>query len=366
MTATPSHHLHQERLRSALSVAEELGLPLYRLHSWESLYPVFATHQGEDGQSYYDAHAVEVVRHIARLLYQEGAKSHEIISRLRQDGVIKTEKPAASQRPSKEDSFQNHGLSRHDVTSLTERLKQLEEENKQLGEQLEAFGQIALSLKTLEDENELLRQKQEAAQSRDEHERQSYEASKRALEEDNAALHDTIEQLKRELAGHKAHMQVQESEHTAALVALREELARSRAECKSLRDAEQKRQTTHEAETRAGEERQTLLENERHRLVQKLEQSVLLMQTLEDENVRLKRSLKEGEAMRQEQVRLTERVQALESANATLKAERASLQQALSARDEEHYAVGQKQAGIQQFLQELQGELYQLKQLITE
>lgn len=54
MTSEESRQLHQGGMRPAVSVAEELGLPLYRLRSWESLYPVFRTEQREDGQSYYD------------------------------------------------------------------------------------------------------------------------------------------------------------------------------------------------------------------------------------------------------------------------------------------------------------------------
>ncbi|MCX5614320.1 MerR family transcriptional regulator [Bombella saccharophila] len=347
MTSTNEHHLSHETLRPALSVAEELGLPLYRLRSWESLYPVFKTEQRDDGQSYYDGQAVNIVRHIARLLYQEGAKSHEIVARLQREGIIGGEDSKATSHAQMHDDSEpqqqvaSPSAAETDVAALTERLAVLERDNKALEVQVEEFGPIALSLKSLEDENAALKNALEEASVTTGEEKSS--AYLQELEESNLTLQGTVERLTMDLKDHHHQAELKAREQETALAAMREKLALAQSEREQgealqkklsqlqednnkLREAVQRLQGEHEVQLRAGAEQQSKLESEKHMLVQKLEQSVLLMQSLEDENVRLKRSLKERETKQAEQ--------------------------------------GKQQEGLNQFLRDVLTELGQLKQLI--
>ena len=200
MISVESHQIHQDGLRPVASVAEELGLPLYRLRSWESLYPVFSTEQRDDGQSYYDEQAVTVVRNIARLLYQEGARSHEVVPQLRREGII-TDEVASPVSLVRSDAAGNSSrkmpVSGGD-SAQSGRLKELEQDNRSLNDRLEEFGRIAVSLKTLEDENQALKQALEESRSgaSGAGEQRAYVGE---LEEQNLLLQDAVERLTAEV-----------------------------------------------------------------------------------------------------------------------------------------------------------------------
>lgn len=200
MISVESHQIHQDGLRPVASVAEELGLPLYRLRSWESLYPVFSTEQRDDGQSYYDEQAVTVVRNIARLLYQEGARSHEVVPQLRREGII-TDEVASPVSLVRADAAGNSSrkmpVSGGD-SAQSGRLKELEQDNRSLNDRLEEFGRIAVSLKALEDENQSLKQALEESRSGASRagEQRAYVGE---LEEQNLLLQDAVERLTAEV-----------------------------------------------------------------------------------------------------------------------------------------------------------------------
>ncbi|WP_043559885.1 MerR family transcriptional regulator [Parasaccharibacter apium] len=221
MMSTDSSQPQHGGLRTAISVAGELGLPLYRLHSWESLYPVFRVKQGEDGQSYYDEQAVTVVRNIARLLYQDGARSHEVVPLLKREGIISDGTPLSVSGGAE--------TTGHGETSSPDQLKELQKENRTLSDRLEEFGQIALSLKTLEDENASLKEALEQSRSAPQPQKDAKGGYVAELEEENLALQETVERLTAETATYQQAV-ADGKEQRLQLETLRSELAGLRAE----------------------------------------------------------------------------------------------------------------------------------------
>ncbi|MBA5724783.1 MerR family transcriptional regulator [Bombella favorum] len=301
MTSTDSSQRQHDALRTAASVAEELGLPLYRLRSWESLYPVFKTEQRGDGQSYYDERAVMIVRNIARLLYQDGARSHEVVPQLKREGIIGDDTASSSHR--------SEETADEDVSPQSDQLKELQQENRTLNERLEEFGRIALSLKTLEDENTSLKEALEQAhdavpQKEDE---KVYLAE---LEEQNLVLQEAVERL---TAEKKAHQQAEagEKERQLQLDELRSELTKlqdERGEAQALREklevvqaSARRFESENEALRAAGQKQREAERGEAQALREKLEAVQASARRLESENEALRvagQKQREAEAAR--------------------------------------------------------------------
>lgn len=261
MISVESQQTHAGGLRPVASVAEELGLPLYRLRSWESLYPVFRTEQREDGQSYYDEQAVTVVRNIARLLYQEGARSHEVVPQLRREGIITDEvsSPVPLVRPDAASVAKSFPSSGNVEGIQSGRLKELEQDNKSLNERLEEFGRIAVSLKALEDENLSLKQALEQNRSggTGTEERAAYVGE---LEEQNLLLQEAVERLTGEVEAQKKTSSAQQQEQ---IQGFRTQLAAVQAENEALQaklKARQEQQAAMQAEQEAARTLQGELE----------------------------------------------------------------------------------------------------------
>lgn len=290
-------------LRLAANVATELDIPLHRLRSWENFYPLFRAEKEEGGQRYYSEYAVSVARRIAELLYRDGVKSHEVMSRLQKEGF-----------------GQMGGISgRQEPTNLEETMTALREENARLGKQLEDFGHIALSLKAIEDENQQLKAELAAERSSGEGSKSSSGGTDSAaylaeLESENLQLQENIEQL--------TSLVERQKQDTVRLKTLEAELERHTERYRALEKAHQDLRA---ASAPGGEEseqrrlRQEKIEEERRVLVEKLEKAVLIMQSLEDENIRLKRSLHDALEGQTAQGNVSEEYKALEAEITQLK-----------------------------------------------
>lgn len=120
-------------------ISKELNIPVYRLRSWEAIYPVFSSHLREDGERYYEKNDIEIIKHIAFLLYEKQHKKDEILELLKKEGFYKEEK--------KELDFSESEAKnqlQEEKEELSEKLRFLEEENLKLKKEVE----IALSLES--------------------------------------------------------------------------------------------------------------------------------------------------------------------------------------------------------------------------
>lgn len=137
-----------ERTYSLSEVADGLGIPTYRLRSWENFYPVFKSVRSGDGQPHYTESDVAVIRRIAELLYKEGRKSHEIMPLLREElGHITTEskfRPGEKAQLTEELARENEQL-RHEIALLQKQMSEGKEHKesveKELSETVSILGQ---------------------------------------------------------------------------------------------------------------------------------------------------------------------------------------------------------------------------------
>ena len=359
MTSTDSSQRQHDALRTAASVAEELGLPLYRLRSWESLYPVFKTEQRGDGQSYYDERAVMIVRNIARLLYQDGARSHEVVPQLKREGIIGDDTASSSHR--------SEETADEDVSPQSDQLKELQQENRTLNERLEEFGRIALSLKTLEDENTSLKEALEQAhdavpQKEDE---KVYLAE---LEEQNLVLQEAVERL---TAEKKAHQQAEagEKERQLQLDELRSELSKlqdERGEAQALREkleavqaSARRLESENEALRVAGQKQREAERGEAQALREKLEAVQASARRFESENEALRAAgQKQREAERGEAQALREKLEAVQASARRLESENEALRVAGQKQREAEAARGRT---LEERNHELQRTIEQLR-----
>ncbi|MCX8666640.1 MerR family transcriptional regulator [Acetobacteraceae bacterium B3987] len=338
MTSTDSYQ--HGGLRTAASVAEELGLPLYRLRSWESLYPVFKTEQRADGQSYYDEQAVMIVRNIARLLYQDGARSHEVVPQLKREGIIGDDSVSPSHG--------SEGATSKDVAPPSDRLKELQQENRTLNERLEEFGRIALSLKTLEDENASLKEAlQQAHETPPQKEDEKVYLAE--LEEQHLLLQEAVERL---TAEKEAHQQVERDEAQA----LREEL-------KAVQASVQRLESENEALRAAGQKQREVERDEAQALREELKAVQASAQRLESENEALRaagQKQREVEAARSRT--LEERNHELQRTIEQLKSEAKEHQREAESRKERLTQL----EGLRVKLADMQAEHGRLQELTSE
>lgn len=155
-----------ERTYSLSEVAEGLGIPTYRLRSWENFYPVFKSVRSEDGQPHYTENDIAVIRRIAELLYKEGRKSHEVMPILREElGHISSDSkfhPGEKAQLTEELAKENERL-RAEIQSLNETLTEVRQHQvsieSELSETISILGQENARLQAEVKEGESVREK---------------------------------------------------------------------------------------------------------------------------------------------------------------------------------------------------------------
>jgi DNA-binding transcriptional MerR regulator len=75
--------------RTISEVADEIAVPQHVLRFWETKFPQIRPLKRGGGRRYYRPEDVELLRHVAQLLYQEGY-TIKGVQRLLREGVIKT------------------------------------------------------------------------------------------------------------------------------------------------------------------------------------------------------------------------------------------------------------------------------------
>ncbi|MDF7674969.1 MerR family transcriptional regulator [Acetobacteraceae bacterium ESL0709] len=208
----------RERTYSLSEVAEGLGIPTYRLRSWENFYPVFKSVRSENGQPYYTESDIAVIRRIAELLYKDGRKSHEIMPILREElGHIVTDskfKPGEKAQLTEELAKENEQL-RQEIEKLQTRLNEVQQNQttieSELSETVSILGQENARLQALVKEGEKTQEAfhqagEEIARLKDD---LGYANEVHAHDEEKLAHYQTIEseneQLKQEIAKLSSH-----------------------------------------------------------------------------------------------------------------------------------------------------------------
>ncbi|QHI95715.1 MerR family transcriptional regulator [Aristophania vespae] len=155
-----SDMVQAEQTYSLSEIAEGLGIPTYRLRSWENFYPVFKASRSEDGQSYYTESDISVIQRIAELLYKEGRKSHEIMPILREElgqnisdhKFADSKFKAGEKAPLIEELSKENDHFRQENAALQEKLEEQEHQHQtiqaELSEALSILGQENAKLQT--------------------------------------------------------------------------------------------------------------------------------------------------------------------------------------------------------------------------
>ncbi|MCX5615927.1 hypothetical protein NQF87_02895 [Bombella sp. TMW 2.2559] len=276
----------------------------------------------------------------------------------------------------KEAEFRKERLAQLEV--LRAKLTEMQVEHgriQALNEELESVRAVAAEQAAfLKTENDELRQagQQQYARSQE---------REKELEERNLALQETVARLKSEtverlqdVRGHEEKLEAL-GQRFRALRGEHEQLQSSRTEA----DARQQ-QVVAKFEA---------VEAERQELLGKLEQSVLIMRSLEDENVHLKRSLEASEEKQATLVVVSEKVANLEAENdrlqriyasmagererhaqaqeriRTLEAEGVALHQKLAAQENENRLQVKRKEELDRLLRDLLGELAEMRKTLT-
>lgn len=363
----------QQKL-SLPTVAEELGVPPYRLRSWENLYPVFHSTRESDGQRYYQSDDIVLIRRISELLYKEDCKSHEVMAALQAEGLV-----ASPERASGDEAVLQEEQERQKALQdeWEKRLSALTEENTQLRRQAETEREaVATAEERLQElQKELSNTVTVLGQENARLQEQVGTEKNAAIERDR--LKEEHDALVQKLKEAEAEQQVYQHEKTR--------LAEVEAENVRLQeDVEQQEKAQHAYKT---------LQEEHERLTSELEQAKASQTASEDyrkqiesltaEQSELARKLEESERARSDAQRYVEENENLHSELKKLKTaqeqdeelflhlaeveeEKVRLQEKVSLFEKDHAALSEKVEEFEKIRFQYESEQTRSSELETE